>query len=144
MQIDSQNKQTNRTQRILSNNKKPTWNFRYMRGKMFNSTSPQSACDPILHLVRRSHLNFEIKETPFSLFLSIRKSFNKSFRMQPSSQSFSVQPENPLNLLLEQTNELDLIKIENDSLKVRNCELEKANAELVNSYQISEWRAWKD
>lgn len=100
---------------------------------MLNSTTPQSSCDSILQLVRCSYLNFEIKETPFSLFLTIRKSFNKSFRVH-QSQSSSFQEDNSVDLL-ELAAELDMLKSENQCLKVKNRTLEEANDSLTRNFE---------
>ena len=41
----------------------------------FLQNSPSLICDQILYLVKNSNLNFELHETPFSLNLTIKKSF---------------------------------------------------------------------
>ena len=44
----------------------------------------QSSCDFLLQAVRNSGLNFSCQETPFSIFLTVRKSFVKTFQFQAS------------------------------------------------------------
>ena len=40
--------------------------------------SIQNSCDLVLNSVRTSSLNFSVFETPYSIYLSVRKSFSKS------------------------------------------------------------------
>ena len=47
------------------------------------SDSVQSSCEFLLQSVRSSGLNYFSQETPFSIFLTIRKSFARSFQFQP-------------------------------------------------------------
>ena len=42
-------------------------------------TSMKSSCDLVLNSVRSSNLNYMCQETPFSIFLTIRKSYLKTF-----------------------------------------------------------------
>ena len=41
---------------------------------------PQDVCDQVLQVVRSSQLNFCSQETPYSVFLTLRKSFTKNFK----------------------------------------------------------------
>ena len=41
---------------------------------------PQEACQKVLQIVRDSQLNFCSQETPYSVFLTLRKSFTKNFK----------------------------------------------------------------
>ena len=42
---------------------------------VFLQNSPSLICDQILYLVKNSNLNFELHETPFSLNLTLKKTF---------------------------------------------------------------------
>ena len=44
----------------------------------------QNSCDHIVKSVRDSFLNYSIQETPFSMYLTIRKSFSKSRHLRNS------------------------------------------------------------
>ena len=76
---------------------------------MAMSDCVQSSCDFLLQSVRNSGLNFFCQETPFSIFLTVRKSFVRSVQFQPSGNNF-----NSVNNRFEKNHEL--IE-ENKSLK---------------------------
>ena len=73
----------------------------------------QQSCDKLLTLLRDSGLNFLIQETPYSAFLTIRKSFCRE----------------PKKFLNNTVNEVidEKLKFENNKLKTtledRECEL---------------------
>ena len=50
-----------------------------MLSTMPPTSSVQSSCDFLLNSVRCSGLNYSCQETPFSIFLNLRKSFIKHF-----------------------------------------------------------------
>ena len=58
---------------------------------MFNSA--QSSCDFLLHSVRNSGLDFSCQETPFSIFLTLRKSFVKSKYLPNQASPSDVKEE---------------------------------------------------
>ena len=97
---------------------------------MFPST-PQLSCDSILQHVRSSQLNFAIQETPFSFYFTIRKSFNKNFKSQPSHLTSTDPSEN----VSEKLKELEIIKSENKDLKNKCASLENANRSLTNNLE---------
>ena len=99
---------------------------------MFNSHTPQQSCDSILQLVRSFPLNYELRETPFSLFLTIRKYFNNKVKILPN-QTISYQDHSLIQS--ELAAEVNMLKSEVHALKVRNCFLVEANDNLTNKYE---------
>jgi molecular chaperone GrpE (heat shock protein) len=73
-------------------------------------------------------LNFEIRETPFSIFLTLRKSFNQNLKVQSSPMACWENPRTSAELSAQ----LEALKTENHSLKVRNSFLEKSNDTLTD------------
>ena len=49
---------------------------------MTKCKSVESSCEFLLHSVRSSNLNFICQETPYSIFLTVRKSLQKSFSQE--------------------------------------------------------------
>ena len=45
--------------------------------KKSSTVNVQTSCDVVLSSVRESSLNFSVQETPFSLYITVRKSFSK-------------------------------------------------------------------
>ena len=81
-----------------------------------------TSCEPIFSAVRNSKLNFNLQETPFSFYLSIRKSFTKN-------QTPEVQSSNSVALLAKSELERDFesVKVENKALKAQH---EQTSTEL--------------
>ena len=48
--------------------------------------SPQDSCDRILHAIKYSNLTFSLQETPYSVYLTIRKKFLKEAPLKVSNQ----------------------------------------------------------
>ena len=78
------------------------------------------SCDSVISSVRASSLNFSIQETPYSLFLTIRKFFVKSTQVFSPSQS--LIGENP-----------EIVR----NLENRIKSVEKANLVLKQNYEVS-------
>ena len=80
----------------------------------------QKSCQSILDTVRQSNLNFAIQETPFSIFITIRKSLNKTsnFEITPNQTHPSLAPEYP-------------------ELRANLMQLEKANHILKSNYEAA-------
>ena len=102
---------------------------------MFPSLTPQSSCESILQFVRSSALNFEIRETPFSIFLTMRKSFNKNLNVEAAAQ-------HPLNYQFQHSRnsdevatQLEALETENHSLKVRKNYLEQSNDTIAKQLE---------
>ena len=109
--------------------------------------SPQKSCNTILENVRSSKLNFSIQETPYSLFLTIRKSFTKNFlNHQPEPHLDSRTKVLDIKKISDLEAELDILKTENRNLKLKNEHLEKGNVALANNYEeeVSECEAIKE
>ena len=88
------------------------------------SEEVMSSCYKVLEKVRETKLNYAIEETPFTVYITLRKSLNKSFQ-------FSYKPLQ----ILPQTN---LVKAENDeiqSLRSKLKQAEKANLNLKDSLE---------
>ena len=79
----------------------------------------QSSCDFLLYSVRNSGLNFTSQETPFSIFLTLRKSFVKSFQPQIKSEE----------------NKLFVKNLKAENLEEVNKKLEEALKNLKNDYE---------
>ena len=93
----------------------------------------QSPFDKIVHCVRGSCLNFSINETPYSLYLTIRKSFSKSTEENFSTpQQLSQSSDTDLEIIRKR---LELSESANNSLKL-NCE--EAESECETSFKIIE------
>ena len=87
----------------------------------------KSSCDSIINNIRSSPLNYSLQETPFSLYLSIRKSIRKP------SGIFIPEFENPE--LLENELEQETCKQEIERLSSKCEALEKACEALKNNYE---------
>ena len=70
-----------------------------------------SSCQSILNQVRKTNLNFSLQETPFSIYLTVRKSFVKS----------RIVLDNPVNHVDKDSeylkSKLALLQIEHEKLK---------------------------
>ena len=77
-------------------------------------------------------MNFEFRETPFSICLSIRKSFNNHLKAQPN-QTVDFQ-DYSLYATTELERKLEVVKSEVHALKVRTSYLVEANDNLANIY----------
>ena len=82
----------------------------------------QSSCDFLLYSVRNSGLNFTSQETPFSIFLTLRKSFVKSFQPQIKSEE----------------NKLFVKNLKAENLEEVNKKLEEAlkNLKMITKMQL--------
>ena len=98
---------------------------------MFPSYLPQQSCDLILQQIRTSHLNFAIQETPYSIFLTIRKSFTKSFQNHVLQNQADPNSEKVSELKSDLENLLD----ENKSLVTKIEVLEASKISLSKTYE---------
>ena len=98
------------------------------------SPNAQESCNNILQHIRSSNVNFVIQETPYSLFLTIRKSFQKkTFYNFPKPEHHSADNVEDLRTVeLEAT--LEYLQAENKDLKLKNEHLARANDVLNNCY----------
>jgi hypothetical protein len=59
---------------------------------IFLENSPSMACEQVLWLIKNSNLNFQLKETPFSLGVNIKKSFVNPWNCPSSPINSNVNP----------------------------------------------------
>ena len=124
--------------------------------------SPQVICDQVLWLIKNSSLDFQVKETPFSLSLSVKKRFaqhwnqsqqHQKFPTPVSSQKYGNPAQNasPSNLQTFEQNqpqhnefheEIESLKAINKRLNVERDNLEKElfQSEQSNKKLIKEQR----
>ena len=104
---------------------------------MCAALSALETCDLILGHVKTSSLNFSIQETPFSVYLTLRKSFNQSSRRfsNPETYTSSSNPTQSKETLEKLETELQNLRFEQNLLKAKNDDLEKANEDLAKKYE---------
>ena len=91
-----------------------------------------SACDSILQRIRSSGLHFCCQETPWSVYVTLRKSFIQS-NMNQTSLSSSTAESTAANLPM--TSEITHLKSELENLKHSYKELEKASENVKNDLE---------
>ena len=73
---------------------------------IFLKNTPSMICDQVLWLVKNSNLNFQLKETPYSLNLSIKKRFTTLWNQNSVSfQDFSTESNAPIFPQQDQTSQ---------------------------------------
>jgi DNA repair exonuclease SbcCD ATPase subunit len=98
------------------------------------ANSPFETCDLILRHVKTSCLNFAIQETPFSVYLTIRKSFSQSPRRPAdNTSSLTAQPQ-PLGPNKLET-ELETLKKEFKFLKSQRDSLERVKDDISVKFE---------
>ena len=107
---------------------------------MTSENSVEKACGQILFSLKMSKLNYMVKETPYSAYITIRKKFVKSF--QPDSDTSPKLDQNQSMVKLKRDFEIlqkkntglltDIahFKYESEEFEVKVNALEKINAEL--------------
>ena len=101
---------------------------------MSASISPLDTCELILSHVRSSCLNFAIQETPFSVYLTLRKSFSQVQRRYPTSDnspSLIASSLGPNNL----ETELKMLKEDFKLLQFQSDQLKKSKDDLSNKIE---------
>ena len=88
--------------------KREIYRFRFEM-KISSKLNPSDACDVLLSYVKRSNLNFQISESPFSVNVEIKKSFITNKNGVERSASFDDNS--------------DTLKHENQLLIALNCAL---------------------
>ena len=91
---------------------------------MVAKSSVLETCDNILQHIRSSHLNFLVQESPFSLFVTIRKSFN-----QQKLEGKYLDDKNDYNQNLQDQ------KSKNQILHSKSDMLEHERSELLRDYE---------
>ena len=82
--------------------------------------SVKTSCDFIINSVRDSSLNFSLQETPYSLYLTIRKTFSKASLSSEQNSTLSLpslvsdQTQKEINTLKQK---LEYVQDSNESLK---------------------------
>ena len=70
-------------------------------------TSPHDTCAQIINTLRISGLTYSLKETPYSVYLTLRKKFIKEYSPQPLAQSRNAQ-EHPIDNKNDKTSEYEI------------------------------------
>ena len=96
---------------------------------MVVNSSVQKSCDLVLNSVRSSHLNFSFQETPFSIYLTVRKSFSKP--------NFDYNPEVDSKQYINQENLIESLKSNLKSVEEENKHLVQTYEEAVNDSEGS-------
>ena len=104
-----------------------------------------SSCDSILQKIRKSGLNFSCQETPFSIYVTVRKSWTKQFRSRtqdPQHHVGQVQPDHELQEASPSKYEDLLSKYERLLVEKNNVEEAFIHSEqnLENTIEESERR----
>ena len=108
---------------------------------MAGDSSPHNACGQILFSLKMTKLNYVVKGTPFSAYITIRKKFiQSSFVPQPDVAIEKVTAtENELVSLKEKNRDLEtklaLITFELEETQVKNEVLEKENGKLEDDIE---------
>ena len=88
----------------------------------------KKSCDLVIDSVRKSCLNFSLQETPFSIYLSIRKSFARNKPIE------EVGEKEPIATEFNKENDSALIE-EIKMLKMKLGEAEDENMKLKHSFE---------
>ena len=98
--------------------------------------SPSEICDEILKKVTTSNLNYILKETPYSVNISLRKWLKKTIRTENCRSQAAAKP-------ASQNIENQLNKEENASIRRTLKDSEKENMMLRNTIEILEEKVGK-
>jgi hypothetical protein len=96
---------------------------------MAGDSSPHNACGQILFFLKMSKLNYVVKETPYSAYVTIRKKFIQSSEGLPEPIAVKTNVE-----------EVEKVKHELNILRVKNIELERRIALAVIDLEEGETR----
>jgi hypothetical protein len=97
--------------------------------------SAQVQCDKILNQVHDSKLHFLVQETPFSLYLTVRKRFNKN---SPKSETLKEENSavNQPGDFLKKEQKLKEAKDIIESLELKLQKVEKDHQKLLSDSQL--------
>ena len=93
---------------------------------MVGEISPDFACGQVLFGLKMSNLNYVVKETPYSVYLTIRKSFvrepveRQSIEIKDSEKALKEEIKDLKTNLAIAKVELEEIECKNKSLKEKN------------------------
>ena len=121
---------------------------------MSNENKAHKVCDQMLRILKSSKLNYLVKETPYSSFITIRKRFLKDISCVSLASEDDSRSEADLSrenmILKEKCKELEVevgylninkenMELANDSLeketRILRIEVEKLDADLISSNQ---------
>ena len=91
----------------------------------FYESSLQKSCDHVLNSVRESCLNFSLQETPYSLYLSVRKSFARN-KDAPDQIQALVR-----NVNSDCEDEMKTLKTKLDDVEEQNLDLKQKFEEMA-------------
>ena len=92
--------------------------------------SVENCCDFVLNSVRNSYLNYSVQETPYSVYLTIRKSFANNKISPGTGQTLPLN--NNQKSVVENRN---ILKKEIENLKIRLKASEDSNLILKQNYE---------
>ena len=101
----------------------------------------QSSCDFVTNSLRRSSLNYSLQETPFSMYITVRKSFSKQRYPTECDIDFSEDKASVKIKHLKDQRESDSKTIEKyraqsesdrDTVSILESKVEKAERELYD------------
>ena len=108
---------------------------------MASDSSPHNACGQILFSLKMSKLNYVVKETPFSAYVTIRKKFIQSSVVPQPDVAIEKETaaENELISLKEKNRDLEtklaLMTFELEETQVKNEALDKENGRLEDNIE---------
>ena len=95
----------------------------------------KNCCDIVRNSVHKSSLNYNLQETPWSIYITIRKSFaKKKVLHEPDDQAVSLAPGQPLHLLPDHSLHQD-VENQLQNLKIKLKKSEDANNILTLRYE---------
>ena len=103
---------------------------------MVGEISPDFACGQVLFGLKMSNLNYVVKETPYSVHLTIRKSFLKEHIEIKSMKIKDTEKELKEEIEDLKTN-LALSKVDFEELEIKHDSLNEENKRLENT--IAHW-----
>ena len=98
-----------------------------MTGENVSDSLAEFACGQLLFNLKNSKLNYLVRETPYSAYITIRKTLLKSF----DKEAFKAVTNNTSATIMNVKN----VEKENSRLKERNLDLEREHALLKIEYE---------
>ena len=93
------------------------------------ASDPQEACDKILKEIRTSNLHFMVQESPYSIYLTLRKRFFKNTKVKTGKVPESEAETELLKAALEKK-EKELIEAKN-TIKLLESKLDHSEEVLI-------------
>ena len=99
----------------------------------FFTMAAEDTCNLILSEIRRSKLNFQIQETPYSAYICLRKKFRNNFQKNtPSNHHVPTCASPPKNSQSQASEDLVKVVAENVALKQQTEILEETFKKAKN------------